>query len=510
MNNAAIALVLALIVTPAGAQAQEVRTSYFLPKSVISVSGTITTKNTFPGVATDGMIQGGSVDFGQLSIALTTVPDPAMPLVLLSESALLSKNTLSVELTSGGVLSAVNIKSEGMLGGIVKNIFGAAVSIAKVAGGLLMSSQPVAEQMYEREHSNEAKRRAQLKLAIQDATARLIDVEAKAVAEDKELARKALKERISSLKDSLANLREQLALADAHYAAWKSRLEDAKERRIEHLFDVDELPVDEPVRALAASTTGVTLDQVTKAAGEFAAITKETRVIVTQGTAVAKNTTVAPNTASAGVTYRSVRPVVLSIYMLDGLNRPVLSKQSLEFVTGAASPIASIAVHNAKWSTKSVGLVFTNGTLTKLSSEAGSELAGAAEAIRGVPAEYLGTLKQANEIIAERNKLGVSGLQGQIDELKKQKELTEARIASGESGDLAAMQAETARLDAELKLLTSQRALAGSQGVGADSASLTLLVQITKLQNDLAEAQMKQIELQQKLEELRRKTGGTP
>lgn len=497
-----------LLLRAESAPAQDVSTKYFLSKSVVTVSGLVTTKATFPSDPAKGMIPGGSVETSQVAVTFTTVPDQSMPLVLLSGTALLSKNTVSIELTSSGMLAAVNAKSEGVLGTLVKNLFGAAVTIAKVAGGILMSTISDAEKKYATDHSSESARRESLKKAIQDATSKLIEVEAKAVAEDAEAPRKVLRERVEGLKQSLANLRAEWLLADAHYTAWKSRMEDAKDRRFEYVFDVDDLPGDDGVRSLSETAGPISVKQLQDAAGSLAKTAVDARILLTQGNVLAKNTEVKAGTASSAISFRTVRPVVLSIYLIDGTNKPVLSKRSLEFVTGSSSSVTSMPVHNAKWSTKSVGLTFSSGVLTKLTTETGSELAGATDAIRGLPAEYLGALKQANEIITENNKLSLSGVVAQIDELKKHKELIEARIASGEAADLATMQAETARLDAELKLLNSQRGFVAGQGIGADTSSLTLQVQLIKLQNDLAEAQVKQLNLQRELEELRRKAGG--
>src|SRR4030095_13188789 len=234
------------------------------------------------------------------------------------------------------------------------------------------------------------------------------------------------------------------------------------------------------------------------------------RLVLTQPAPVpdVKGEAVTADLFSPSIYYRGVRPVQIAVYTLSPTNKPRLAKQSLEFVVGRRSPTMAYVVQNSKWANKSLGVTFTDGLLTKVSSENESELAGAAEALRGLPAEYLAAIKQANEIVSEQNKLDSSGIQRQIDDLKKQKELTETRITSGETANLAAMKTESDRLEAELKLLNSQRNLAVGQAIPQDQTALSAQVQIIKLQNDLAEAQVKQLQLQQQLDELRQKMGG--
>ena len=522
MRTVLATLVLAAVVFASGgdAAAPEVKTGYFLSKSIVTLTATVTTKSTFPADPRQGMTPAGSVETSQVVVTLSSVADPDMPLILSSDAALLAKNTITVELTGAGLLASVNLKSEGALGGIVKNIFGAVVSLTKAAAGLRMSTATSPEQKYEVDQAEPAKRRNDLKTAIRTTTTSIFETEKMAIAAKTPEERKALKSRVADLQDSLENLRAHLLLADAHFAAWKARMEDAKDQRVEHAVDVDDLPDDTGIVELASSAdpnilldavvaAACTFDGLVKKGCAFGEIVKQTRVVITQSSKIpdVKSETAKPGDASSGVFYRAVRPATIAVYLLNGNNKPVLSKRSVEFVTGRRSPLMSLALSNSKWSTKSLGATFTGGALTKITSELGSELAGAAETLRGIPTEYLAAIKQAGEIVTERNKLDAAGVQAQIDELKKQKELTETRIATGESADLAAMQAQTARLDAELKLLTSRRALAGSQTVG-DQATLALQVQMIKLQNDLVEAQVKQLQLQQQLEELRKKVGG--
>lgn len=505
---------------PRIALAQEVKTRYFLPKSVVTLTATVTTKNTFPADPKAGMTIGGRIETTNPSVTLATVADPAWPLALSSETALLSKNTVSVEVSAAGLLSSVNAKSEGVLGNVIKNVFGAVVSLTRGAAGIRMSAATDAENKYESDLPTHAKRRAEIKEYIGKATDQVLELEKKIISVDKHDERRALRLRVFDLQDALSDLRAELLLADAHFAAWKARMESAREARVEHVEDADDLPDDSGVAALAASKDKeLMIDAVVNAACTsfgvttkgcpYGEIVRQTRVVVTQVPLSVEpdvRLDAKPGQISPAIFYRTLRPIALSVYLLDGGNKPVRSRRSVEFVTGRRSPLMSVAVQNSKWSLKSIGVTFTNGALTKVTNETGSEIAGAAEALRGLPTEYLAAVKQANEIVSEDSKLKLAGVTAQIDQLKKQKELIEAQVVSGESGDLASMQAQTVRLDAELKLLTSQRALAGAQGPGASDTALA--VQMLTLQNALADAQLKQLQLQQQLEELRKKLGG--
>lgn len=515
-----LAIVIAALAGPRAAGAQEVRTNYFLPKSIVTLAATVTTKNTFPDDPGRDMAPRGHVETNGVTVSLSNVPDPGWPLVLLSEPALLSKNTVSVEVSPTGLLTAVNARSEGLLGSIVKNVFGAIVSLSKAAAGLRMSTATDAEKKYERDERARSARRSELREQIARATTLIIELEKRLIAAEKAEERRGLRSRIDDVQRAVTDLRSELLLGDAHFSAWKARMEDAREERIEHIENVDDLPDDGPVQRLAANgDDSIGIEEVKRAACTrdgveikncaFGSVVERSRVIVTQASA-AREPDVKPATepgkSSTTIFFRGLRPAQLSVYMLNASNKPVLTKRTFELVMGRRSAILSLPVYNSKWSTKSLGAIFTNGALTKVTTETGSEIAGAAEALRGIPAEYLAAVKQANEIISEDSKLRLAGVQAQIDELKKRKELIEAQVAGGESGDLVAMQAETARLDAELRLLTSQRAITAAQGPASADAAISL--QMLKLQNDLAEAQVKQLQLQQQLEEVRKKLGG--
>jgi hypothetical protein len=515
MKSVAFAALLSLATASLVAQ-DTVKTRYYLPKTTLTVTGTVTTKNEF--VENQGQVSTKPTsETSQIGINLAVMPDPSNPYDLVTESALLAKTTTTIDLASTGLLAGVNTKSEGQLGTIVRNIFSAAVSLATMAAGrsaagLLNAKESPAEKLYAVEAQDAAQRRSALKAAVNKATSELVAEETKLIGATTAEGRKSARERLDQLQVSVKELRAELSLADAAFGAWKSRKEDATEKPLNLMFDVDLLPADQAVRSLAEAAGNPAQAAVEDAAGVFKPTLEKVRLIVTQDRAPLTAPAIpAPGhvvAATERITYRQVRPAIISIYAVNADYKPILVKRTVEIVVDRSAPALEFPVFSSKWTTKSIGVTFTGAVPTKVTTEIGSSAAAVSDTVKNLPADYLASLKAGNEITSEQAKVQANAIQSRIDQLKQQKALNEQKVATGESLDMANLKQQSDRIDAEIALLDKQRAQAAAQTTGADLAAMTTQKQILDLQNSLLDAQKKQLELQQALDDLRKKISG--
>jgi hypothetical protein len=86
---------------------------YFLPKSVVTVAGAVTAQKAFTN---NGLVDANEP--GPATVAIGAVADPSAYFYYKADSKLLSKNSISLELSAGGIVSGVNGVSVDMQKGV--------------------------------------------------------------------------------------------------------------------------------------------------------------------------------------------------------------------------------------------------------------------------------------------------------------------------------------------------------------------------------------------------------
>lgn len=483
-----VAVCVLVLSVPALASAQ-VSTLYYLPKSILLVSGTVTTRQAFGPDGTLAVSEPGAA-----SVALGVGTDAAAYYYLSADAKRLSKATVALELSGAGIPTSVNATSEGQAGVILKNIAGLIGGLAARAGGLSFSASSPADAAYERQYPEEGKLRASIKASLSTLTATSVDLQTTMAAEVDAAKRKVLTERLADIRNGIAQLRADGEVSDTHFNAWRTRIEDKQEQVYQWVVDVDGLPLDSEV-------TGRTLAQIKQTAGGRAItpIIDTLRIVLTRtpvvvaaaaGAAVPK-----AGETSSSLYYRPASPMILSVYRLTADDRLQLVKQSVESVLSSSTPVATLPAPDTRWSTRTIAATFTAGALTKVTNTAASELAGATDALRGLSGDYLAGVRQSNEIAAEQQKAANQSMDAEIARLQKEKALVEARVAQQQALSLGPAKAEIESLETQIKTLTTQRTLADTQTGAAER-------DIIRLQNALTTLQIEQATLRQKLDAL--------
>jgi hypothetical protein len=476
-----------------------VSVKYRLPKSVLVVKGTIASKMVFK--STGGM-EAKSEPTGVSATLVTSTEASTRDLVL--EASALAKTDTKVTLTEQGGLTGLTRVSEGQLGTIIKNIFGTIVSVAALASGVPIAATDPAEDQYQDEFAERAALRRETRANIALTVKQMVALGASLANESDPAKVKPMRERLEVLDRSLKLLRREGDLQDTHFSTWKTRKEAASEQAVEYVVDVDDLPAD------SVFPSGVPIDpnKLTEAAKALATITKQLRIVITrvepEPTPGPDGKPVPPPTyGNDVVVFRDVRPVVLRLYQVGADNKLVHVRESQEYIVGHRSALRALPLPTTKFSKRSVEAQWTGVSLTKVGFEASAKAGDIAEAIRQGPAELLSALKQANEIETERRKLSLVNLDRKLEQVKKEKEYEETRIALGQALNLEEAKSKLADLEIQVKTLEAQRLVTIGGAVGTASngqfESMNAQQQLLKLQNELLKAQVEQLELQAKL-----------
>jgi hypothetical protein len=479
-------VVIAMVLASAmSSHAQSVDTLYFLPKSVVTITGTVTTKNTFTA---SGLVK--EAEPGAASVVAGIVADPTAHYFHRADTKLLSKHSYTLELSSG-VVAGINSVSEGQAGVILKNVLGIVAGIAKLAAGAPFTAASPVEQAYAGDFPELAKRRTAIKTAIGSMLDAANNLEGQLVVNTDPGKRQEMRLRIDDYVRAISRFRVEAETLDAHFTAWKTRKEDAKEQQYEWIIDADDL-LDH------SAVEGKKLPEILKAARPHVAeVINRMRIVVSRQWTVPTSMPAVPQTGgyTDSVFYRVPLPTTFRIYRVMQDDSLELVRQTSAGLLSAASPIGTAPAPDSKWSKRTVAATFQNGALTKVSAESGSELAAATEAVRGLPAEYLSVLKQTNEISAEQRKLSLNGIDAQLEKLKKQKEKAELELAQEQLVGVGAAKNAIAELETQIKLLETQRAMGDAQNAAGDRNTI-------RLENELTKLQIEQAELRKKLEAL--------
>ena len=486
MRFTAVFYLLLASTSPVAAQSP-IDTLYFLPKTVVTISGTVSSKNNF---TKDGLVR--ISEPGPATITTGVVADPSAYYYYRTDSKLLSKNSFTLELSEGGIISGVNSVSESQLGSILRNIVGIVTGLAKIGAGVAFAASSPAEDLYRGDFPELAKRRVMLKTAIDTMLDKMIALQRKLVDEADPKRRAALRDDIADVQKALSTLRVEADGSDAHFAAWKARAEDAQQQSYQWIIDSDDL-------LPQAAIPGKQLSELEKLAStQMRDVIQKLRVIVSLELPPLP-TSASPQLGGHSdlLYHRVVTPSIIRLYRI----RP---NDSLELVTHTALPVFSktstvsaLPSPDAKWSKRTLTATFADGALTKVSAETSSELAAATEALRGLPGDYLSSLKQANEVAAEQRTLSLQSIDNRIEQLKKQKELAEAALAQRQIVSVGSAKSTIVELETQIKLLETQRAFSDAQGSAADRNAV-------RLENEMAKLQLEQAELRRKLDALER------
>jgi hypothetical protein len=506
MRNRVLALAAATLVSvhlasPAAVAGDDVRIAYRLTNARVVVTGSVTSTRSFA----TGFRESEPTE---ANMSLVLEPD-ATVLKFDPASSAFSKDTIAVQVATGGALKSVNASSEGQLGVIVRNIFSAALGVGRIlSGGAPFGTTSPAENRYQTEHGEQNTRRKLLRAGI-DAAVDVVAASGREAATETNPAKlKALTSRIGALLEVIPTLRAELELLDARYSSWKTQFQDTQIEAVEYRLKVMDLPKDADLAKLFTGTQ--TPASVSNSlSGTSQAIFERLGVLITR---LDDGALAGPAAASATKTdviyHRLPRPVTFKWYELGNVGNTtelVLRNVSTENVIDEWSPLEALPLSTSKWAKKTLSATFTDaGVLTQLSNERESEIAGATETVRALPSDYLGVLKQSNEIAEQQRKLSLQTIDAQVDRLNREKSQKEAALALREIDNVGELKAQISQLESQTKFLDAQRALTASGASGDAKRSLQSDQELLKLENAIAAAKAERLELDAKLETLRR------
>ncbi len=488
---------------PAPVQDAQPEVSYFLPKSVLVVTAKVTSKFDFGKRARVERVS-------DVATSLEVVADSGALIKLDLNHRRLSNQELKVEFTSQGLVSSVNAVSTGQLGVVAKNVFGLAVSAARILG-VGFSATP-AETLYLTEQTGAATSRVRVKATIATLLGKQLDLSERLITAANAVAEERLSAQIKRVQAQIVNLRAEEKLADQAFLAWKNRKEAPKVEPVRFILEMSDLPTEATMKGLPAKPSNAQLQAAMPAASWRLWERLGLAVVVSDPPTnlAAPVGNVASKGMYRGIYFRRGRPVRLTLHKKrgqgDGPTLVALSATT-EVVQDGYSPVTFLAFGDSVWSKSSLTAAFgANGALTKLGNDSESEMARATEALRALPAEYLSAIKQSNEITTENQKAMTLALQGQIDSFTQRRELLEAEMSYSGANEASVRRAEIDKINSEVALLEAQIKLAGVQG-SADSldqrASLELEQQILQLRNEVAKAEIERLKLEAELAKLR-------
>lgn len=156
-------------------------------------------------------------------------------------------------------------------------------------------------------------------------------------------------------------------------------------------------------------------------------------------------------------------------------------------------PVQGIAFEPAAFAERKISLGFDDkGRLVRYEQTGKSSVVGAtataADALRTARDEYASTLSQIAEIQDTKRRLDQNDVLTEIDRLRKQRELLDARLElSGTRGSYDLL-LERKRIDAELAAIQARRSLAGERDAGTVSQEVgELRAKLDQLARDLEE-----------------------
>lgn len=183
-----------------------------------------------------------------------------------------------------------------------------------------------------------------------------------------------------------------------------------------------------------------------------------------------------------------------------------LLNESLADVIVPNAPTQFVDFESSAWAQRKLALSFDDRGrpvhLERTGTSAGAAVAVAvSDATRAVRDEYAAGLAKVAEVQATGQKLQLGAVNTQIDELKKKKELLDARLAVEGSTQNFQTLLEQQQLQAEIGLLQARQ----TQDSVSGSATQRLEIESLKLQLEQLKAQIEILKAQQELEKLTKK-----
>jgi len=509
---------------------------YYLPLTRIRVHGTRTTKTSITGKA---------VTTYAIKVDLITTADPDHPRYIVEADSLLADRQLTVESTEKGLLSGTDATSTGKLGSIITNVFGAVLRFglffaapglpfAAAAGGPpTRGTAETIEEKYEKAFPGLNAARKAAKQAVADLIKAIADSSRALVAIADPAEVKKQRTRIQELKEALEDVRRIAKELEDHFSAWIASGTTTEATERDYTTELDKLPAEKDIHGLRDKTEAeirAALKQLPETLSNtfwdlrfVVADTKDFPDPKSKLPMEGNNGDKPPlgNRGSArGVEFRLPRPTILSLFEIreqsaspptPGNPTPtrydlVLKERREVSISDSKCATAILIIKGSAWSESSLDIDFsTSGSVKKIATNSKSELAAVADALSKLPDEAVKALKDANVAVDERQKLALQGIEHRIDELKKQKEETQARIALGETLATEEQSAELKRLDQEISLLQKQVQLSQLSGTQAADVQLKLIEieeQLVKARAALESAEIERLKVQAELKKV--------
>jgi hypothetical protein len=477
----------------------DTRLVYHLPRTRVRITGTATEKVVLSRAEPERRFE--------REVALETTADPAGFFAVALGKSKLSDDTFSLELTEDGRLVSTEATSTGRLGDVVRNVFSFVTSVVGIAAGLLspvkiakLEGEPPAPS-YEAVFPERAKRRRRVEGALEEVRSKVVDLEESLVGVADADERKKVLEHVRDLEAASTVLLEEARRLDVHFQAWKASVEQETTNELVFTLDPSDLPLTGAVESWPSPPTKEQLGKLGPVYDGLRMVLARRDVLPLPREGVAED----PGTAADGFFFRQPRPVELSLYVVAE-DRLVLMSRKVELVMDEECRLCFVEYGKTRWSETSAEAAFwPGGSLKTLKNSRASEAAAATGALKELPADAKAALEQANQVLDERQKLDLQGLEHRIAELEKRKSLVEKEIALGGVVDTRQSQEEITRLKAEIDLLKSRKDLGVAerelQQVAA-GGTLQLETEILKLRTALEQAQVERLKVQQALEKL--------
>ncbi len=206
------------------------------------------------------------------------------------------------------------------------------------------------------------------------------------------------------------------------------------------------------------------------------------------------------------IAYRDSEPFVLNFYQLQEekvdaettIKKWVPIKRELHSLVSSTSPVGMIRHETNMWAKRDLNLTYTNGLLSGYVFNVDSGAEKLSEQLSEASTKYISSVKSAQtsrlEIESANRKAALEQLTFQVDSLKKQKELLEAKNAINTLTSTQAV--ELASIQDQIDLLDKQRELIESQ-LGYDTDSQTAA---SELQQAIAQQELLTLQAQAQLQ----------
>lgn len=487
---------------------------YHLPKSFLTITGTVTTTTTAAG---------GQNESKSTELALATRADPAACYGVKLERSLFSDNEIDLEVSEKGLLTSSNATSTGQLGTIFKNVASFAATVAGAATGLRVfpafapsstpagtaptGSPPSPATLYSTEHPGRAQRRQEIADAIDHLLETVIVKERSLAGQSDEKDREATRAHIADLEQAITDLREQAEPLDRHYASWKATKEQETTETHEFEIAISELPT---VKAI--SDLGTNLPTEAGLGSSFPIYEKLGIVVARLGDVPkvvdpsAAEARPAAGSAHSGAFYRKVVPMRLHLFAKDSGKLKLIETEVHEVIDEASRP-GYLEFKRNRWSSTTVEAGFGDGgSLTRLKHTKTSTVAAATTATKELPEEVLDALNRADSIVDAHQKLRLQGIDHRLQELDREKKELDAEIALGDLIDTRALANRLKVVKAEKDLLTARKEL-GEARVALEAHEKTkanqLEIEALRLKKELATSEKGLLESRKELEAAR-------